>query len=176
LFRFSPKIKIENGSTKCFDTSNTKPVKKEAKKSAEKTLDVKKETKKPSDDKNTLDVSSGAEHRRHKQNKIEKKSRDGGAKSKTDSAKTKHKSKCVEEKNEAPKAKKEHKRTVNKLVKQSSVKENESEAKMDERDKKDIQSAGLGQVKPPNVLVYADSLITKDNVKRVLFSILNKER
>jgi hypothetical protein len=82
----------------------------------------------------------------------------------------------VEEKNEAPKAKKEHKRTVNKLVKQSSVKENESEAKMDERDKKDIQSAGLGQVKPPNVLVYADSLITKDNVKRVLFSILNKER
>ncbi|KAJ8954187.1 hypothetical protein NQ318_005782 [Aromia moschata] len=31
-------------------------------------------------------------------------------------------------------------------------------------------------VKPPNILVYADSLVAKDNVKSVLFTMLNKEK
>lgn len=157
----SPKIKIENGSPQCLESA--KPIKKEPKKNTEekKSLEVKKEPKKVSEDKNTLDVA-GADHRRHK------KTRDG-TKPKPETSKTKHKTKSVEEKNE-PKVHK-HKKTANKLVKQSSVKENE-EVK---GEVKKILKSGSGP-KPPNVLVYADSLVTKDNVKRVLFSILNKEK
>ncbi|XP_044261348.1 biotin--protein ligase [Tribolium madens] len=135
----TPKIKIENGSPQCLESA--KPIKKEPKKNAEerKTL-------------TTLDVSTGAEHRRHK------KPREGPSKSSKPKPKEKqHK----------------HKRTVNKLVKQSSVKEND-EVKSDVKDKV-LKSVTMAP-KPPNVLVYADSLVTKDNVKRVLFSILNKEK
>ncbi|RZC40509.1 biotin--protein ligase, partial [Asbolus verrucosus] len=184
----NPKIKIENGSTKCFEAV-PKIVKKEPKKNAEekKSLDVKKEAKKATEDKNTLDVSTGGDHRRHKhaehnktQAKSEKKNRDVGNKAKAET-KGKHKTKNPEEKSEAPKvqAKKEHKRAANKLVKQSSVKDNEIEVKVDRVVDSAVSpssSMNSATVKPPNVLVYADSLITKDNVKRVLYSILNKEK
>ena len=170
----SPKIKIENGSPKCFETAAPKVIKKETKKNVEDkhTLDVKKEMKKSPEDKNTLDVAV-TEHRRHK------KSRESTSKGVT---KTKHKTKSVEE---VPKKEKErekehkHKRTANKLVKQSSVKDSEGETKAEIKEKVKDGAHGVmnfGQPKPPNVLVYADSIITKDNVKRVLFSILNKEK
>ncbi|XP_015836200.1 biotin--protein ligase isoform X2 [Tribolium castaneum] len=115
---------------------------------------IKKEPKKTdplSEDKNTLDVS-----RRHK------KPREGS--SSKPSKPSKHKTKSDEKQHK-------HKRTANKLVKQSSVKENE-EVKSEVKEK--VITGGTP--KPPNVLVYADSLVTKDNVKRVLFSILNKEK
>lgn len=96
----------------------------------------------------------------------------------------------------SPKSTKEKKKSffASKSKKGSKIQKEEKEAKngnvcamgecsqMDEKcfsrqNTSDSLKTGSGSAaKPPSVLVYADSLVTKENVKSVLNSILNKEK
>lgn len=178
----SPKIKIENGTTKCFETTTPQKPKKEQKKSEMKnSLDVKKDSKKNSSD--TLDVSVGGEHRRHKhtdhksttqkrkEDEPKEKSKGAVSKQKLETKTKQTKVKTSQNENGVNKNKDKDKKSGKKLVKQSSVRGIGEEA-LPTKEKTDTAPS----VKPPNVLVYADSAATKDNVKRVLYSILNKEK
>lgn len=49
-------------------------------------------------------------------------------------------------------------------------------ASIDKRLNGNGTSAAAAAVKPPNVLVYADSVVAKDNVKNVLHAVLNNHR
>lgn len=131
-------------------------------------------------------MTLNSDYRRHKSSKVDKKTKDFSAQTNLETSRLKHKSGPEKRKGKEEAAtssnlhvKKDHRKASNKLTKQSSVRE--VEVKALDTAKNDIeptkQECGNSlDVKPPNVLVYADSLVTKDNVKKVLYLILNKDK
>lgn len=155
----NPKIKIENGTvqddSKKVPVFEVKPMKKDKKRHLE-----------SSDSKNKLEVTT----------KTHAKPKEAHHRSKKDETKTKTASSSREHKT--------HKKDGDKVKKVAKVEEvvNNSAHALHE------DKAGIGRnitkygkdlkrnVKPPIVLVFADSVIAKDGVKRVLHEILNREK
>lgn len=199
----NPKIKIESGTSKTEDSK--KPV--------YEVKPIKKEPKKPSDDKNTLDVAP-SDHRKHKDvkeskqriHKVEKKKETKPKIEKSEPpaeipkspiirlqtdrrSKEETKSKSRERKRSTSKEKegKSSKEKVQKQVLETKiepVKEIACEEKIPvekiettkETEQSTLEKKSTNTGKPPNILVYADSVITKENVKKVLNSIINNEK
>ncbi|XP_022908041.2 biotin--protein ligase [Onthophagus taurus] len=180
----NPKIMIENGSKSKLPISEVKPIKKES--------SIKHETTSISD-KDTLEVCN-------KRSKT-KSSRDR-SKSKEEKRKSHHQNQSInrEKLDDDDVKKKSGKKRTGTLKKMNSLHEDDDPnlclAQIDSKRRKESlgvlsevmvkfpsereitrqNSNTKRNTKPPNVLVYGDSLAAKENVKNVLGEILNKER
>lgn len=188
FIHFSPKIKIENGLTtednKKVPVYEVKPIKKEPKSSetdSKNNLDVtccdsRKKTKDNAHRPKT-DKDRHREHRsRSRENEHHHKPKDGRKKNE----------KKTEDKTEpaAPKTKAEPANLKPKAEEEAAAKTNGTVPKPRKRrhtlspaSKPTKYAKHLNRnIKPPVVLVYADSVVAKDNVKHVLHDILNRQK
>lgn len=168
----NPKIKIENGAiqddNKKVPIYEVKPMKKDKKKVLE-----------TSDSRNKLEV-------KHSKTKTKKDERDSKTKSTTrEHSRSREQHKTSETRDKSKSSSKVTKKDEVVLV--SKVEEvNGIEKKTTHVIHEDKEGIGRfvtkygkdlkRNIKPPVVLVYADSVIAKDSVKRVLHDILNRER
>lgn len=186
FIHFSPKIKIENGLTaednKKVPVYEVKPIKKQPKLSE-------------TDSKNNLDVACCDSRKKVKENahrsKTEKdkhrehrsRSRDNEHHHNPKESKKKKEEKVEPAPSKITEEKSEQKKTKTELA---SAKTNGTGAGPTLRRRRDTLSPVSKptkyakhlnrNIKPPVVLVYADSVVAKDNVKHVLHDILNRQK
>lgn len=188
---------IENGSTKVEDSklvpvSEVKPIKKDAKKMDDKnTLEVgtsdyrRHKSKEKTSERSKTEVKSKEAHssKEEKRTKEEKTKKNVKSEKKSENTvktkETKSKSKSESKTRDKLSEKHKQKAVIEKTAKlePEKVEEVKTVAKIEEAGSSVVHSNGVGgNAKPPNILVFAESIMAKDNVKSVLKTMVNREK